>query len=796
MTDKAFVLWFDKLDNDDVGLVGGKNASLGEMHKELGSKGIRVPYGFAVTAHAYRTFIEANDLEGPIRDALEGYDGSDDSLAKTGKAIRRLITGGEYPEELESDIRDAYRRLSKHYETRNVDIAARSSATAEDLPEASFAGQQESYLNVSGESALLTSVRKCFASLFTNRAITYREQQGFDHMEIALSVGIQKMVRSDKGAAGVMFTVDTETGFPDMVVIDGAWGLGENVVKGEVTPDEFRVFQPLLADEDSRPIVEHRLGDKQMKMIYGQGGSTRNVATSESERNAYVLSDEQILQLARWAGTIEEHYGREMDIEWALDGELDELFIVQARPETVHSQISRSAMKSYKLEERGDVLVEGIAVGGAISSGKAFVLENMDEAYKFEDGGILVATSTDPDWVPLMKRASGIVTDYGGRTSHAAIVSRELGVAAVIGTGDATEKLEDAQEVTLSCAEGNTGYVYEGLLEYSEKEVSLEDVGETKTRIMLNVADPEGALRWWKLPHRGIGLARMEFIIDHKIKVHPMALARFDDLEDDKARQHIRQLTRGFDDKTEYFVHHLSEAIGLIGASVYPEPVIVRMSDFKTNEYADLIGGKEFEPHEENPMLGFRGASRYYSERYEEGFGMECRAIARARDVLGLDNVIVMIPFCRTVDEADRVLETMAKYGLERGGDDGLQVYMMAEIPSNIVLAEEFAERFDGFSIGSNDLTQLVLGIDRDSTELSDLFDERNEAVKRMIADLIERAHAVGKPVGICGQAPSDHPDFAEFLVEAGIDSMSLNPDSVLEVHKRVRQKEIEMGEQ
>jgi pyruvate,water dikinase len=791
---KALVLWFDELTNDDVALVGGKNASLGEMHQALASKGIRVPYGFAVTAEAYRQFIDHNDLEDSIRETLEAHDGSDESLAQTGKKIRRLITGGEYPDELEDEIRDAYRRLSKRYKTRNVDVAARSSATAEDLPNASFAGQQESYLNVSGEQDLLQSVRKCFASLFTDRAITYREQQGFNHMDIALSVGVQKMVRSDKGAAGVMFTVDTETGFPDMVVIDGAWGLGENVVKGEVTPDEFRVFQPLLARDDARPIVEHRLGDKQMKMIYGEGGSTRNVATSETERDTFVLDDDQILQLGRWAVTIEEHYGREMDVEWALDGELDELFIVQSRPETVHSQTSRSAMTSYTLEERGDVLVEGIAVGGAISSGKAFVLETMDDAYKFEDGGILVAASTDPDWVPLMKRASGIVTNYGGRTSHAAIVSRELGVAAVIGTGNATKTLRDNQEVTLSCAEGDTGYVYEGLLDFTEKEVNLENVGETDTRIMLNVADPEGALRWWKLPHRGIGLARMEFIIDHKIKVHPMALARFDQLEDAKARQRIEQLTRGFDDKTEYFVHHLSEAIGLIAASAYPEPVIVRMSDFKTNEYADLIGGRAFEPHEENPMLGFRGASRYYSERYAEGFGMECRAIKRTRDVLGLDNVVVMIPFCRTVEEADRVLDTMAQYGLERGGDDGLQVYMMAEIPSNIVLAEEFAERFDGFSIGSNDLTQLVLGIDRDSTELSDLFDERDEAVKRMIADLIERAHAVGTPVGICGQAPSDHPEFAEFLVEAGIDSMSLNPDSVLEVHTRVQEKEQQMG--
>ncbi len=791
MGKKDNIRWFENLTSGDVPIVGGKNASLGEMIRALKGRGIRVPDGFATTAEAYRAFLEANDLAPRIRSQLEKLENKEQSLQQTGKKIRRLFRNGDFPQEIAEAIRDSYRVLSKRYDAAEVDVAVRSSATAEDLPEASFAGQQETFLNITGEDELLEACRKCYASLFTDRAITYREEQGFAHMQVALSVGVQKMVRSDQAGSGVMFTIDTETGFPEVVVINAAWGLGENVVQGAVTPDEYRVFKPLLKDEELKPIIEKSLGAKERKMIYARGGSEtiKNVETSTRERRSFVLNDTEILQLGKWAATIEEYYGRPMDIEWAKDGKSAKLFIVQARPETVQSQKEASFLKTYKLQEEGETLVTGLAIGEAIASGAVRVIKNSDEIDRFVDDAILVTGMTDPDWVPIMKRASGIITDHGGRTSHAAIVSRELGIPAIVGAGNATDTLEDEQTITISCAEGDRGYVYAGTLEFVSEEVNLEEIPEITTQIMMNIASPAASFRWWRLPCEGIGLARMEFIINNVIKIHPLALLHYDELEDSAARREISELTRGYEDKSEYFVEHLARGIGKIAAPQYPDQVIVRMSDFKTNEYADLIGGNQFEPQENNPMLGFRGASRYYSARYRAGFALECRAIKRVREEIGLSNVIVMIPFCRTLDEADRVFEVMAENGIERG-KNGLEIYVMCEIPSNVVLAKQFAERFDGFSIGSNDLTQLVLGVDRDLGMLSELFDERNDAVKEMISELIVSAHKAHRKVGICGQAPSDYPDFAAFLVKEGIDSMSLNPDSVIEVIRRVAEVE------
>jgi pyruvate,water dikinase len=786
-----YIRWFEELTSDDVPLVGGKNASLGEMIRALKKKGVQVPDGFATTSDAYWSYLEANDLGVRLHELLGQLDRGEKSLQEVGEAIRDAFEAGSFPEDIADAIRAAYRELSRRYDREQVDVAVRSSATAEDLPQASFAGQQETFLNVTGEDELMEACRKCYASLFTDRAITYREEQGFDHMEVALSVGIQKMVRSDKAGAGVIFTIDTETGFPNVVVINASWGLGENVVQGAVTPDEYVVFKPLLQADHFTPIIDRTLGEKAKKMVYAgkDGQKTMNVETSKDEREAYVLGDDEILTLSRWSAAIEEHYGRPMDVEWAKDGETQELFIVQARPETVQSQKVATSLKTYRLKERGERLVTGLAIGQAIAAGEACVLQSASEIDQFIDGAILVTGMTDPDWVPIMKRSKGIVTDHGGRTSHAAIVSRELGIAAIVGTGNATSVLETGQEITMSCAEGDQGFVYDGILEFEEENIDLEGVPETRTQIMMNIASPAGAFRWWRLPCEGIGLARMEFIINNVIKIHPMALIELDQLQDGQARETIDELTEGYEDKSEYFVTHLSHGIAKIAASQYPDAVIVRMSDFKTNEYADLIGGRQFEPEEENPMLGWRGASRYYSDDYRPGFALECRAIKRVRDSFGLTNVVVMIPFCRTPEEADRVLEVMADNGLTRG-ENGLEVYVMAEIPSNVVLADRFAERFDGFSIGSNDLTQLVLGVDRDSARLANLFDERNEAVKRVIRDLIETAHQYGTKVGICGQAPSDYPEFAAFLVDAGIDSISLNPDSIIPVKQRVAQEE------
>jgi pyruvate,water dikinase len=787
MTDAPLVLWLSDIGRKDGDKVGGKNASLGEMIRSLREAGIRVPGGFATTATAYWLFIDANGLREKIADQLGKLKDDRSNLDAVGKAIRKLILSGRFPGPLAEAIRRAYQELAARLEREDPDVAVRSSATAEDLPEASFAGQLETFLNIRGEEQLLDAVKRCFASLFTDRAIVYRENHGFDHMKVALSVGVQQMVRSDLAGSGVMFSIDTETGFPRSVLINAAWGLGETVVQGMVDPDEYQVFKPLLGDPSRRPIVEKVLGAKARKMVYASEGASTSklVDTSEDERSSFVLDDGEILQLGRWAVAIEAHYGQPMDMEWAKDGETGELFIVQARPETVQSRKEAGTLKAYRLKGEGKKLVTGLAIGDAIAAGKVLKLASAAEIDRFEKDAVLVTGMTDPDWVPIMKKASAIVTDHGGRTSHAAIVSRELGLTAVVGTGNATEVLQDGQEVTVSCAEGDEGFVYEGKLEFEEQEIDLGQVPETETRIMVNLANPAAAYRWWRLPTDGVGLARMEFIIGNMIRIHPMALVRFDDLEDEEARRKIEELTRAYRDKTEYFVDTLARGIARIAAAHHPNPVIVRMSDFKTNEYAELIGGRPFEPHEENPMLGWRGASRYYDEGYREGFALECRAVRRAREEIGLENIVVMIPFCRTVEEADRVLEVMAEHGLVRGRQ-GLAIYVMCEIPANVILAEKFAQRFDGFSIGSNDLTQLVLGVDRDSDRLRRLFDERNEAVTAAIADLLAKARGAGAKTGICGQAPSDHPEFARFLVEHGIDSISVSPDSFLAVKQHV----------
>ena len=786
MTKAASVLWFEKIGIGDVPLVGGKNASLGEMLGNLKGKGVSVPPGFATTSDAYWQFIEANGLRAPIAAAVARYEAGKASLGETGETIRAAILDGDWPENLAAAITAAYQKLSKRMGRKDADVAVRSSATAEDLPGASFAGQQETYLNIRGEAALLDACRRCYASLFTDRAINYRQTQGFDHMKVALSIGVQSMVRSDKGGAGVMFSIDTETGFDRLVLINAAWGLGENVVQGAVDPDEYEVFKPLLADTRLKPIIEKRLGGKARKMVYATGKSpTRNIATSKAERGAFVLTDAEILQLARWAVTIEAHYGRPMDMEWAKDGETGQLFIVQARPETVQSRRGAAAQRSYTIRKKGRKLVSGLSIGDAVVSGKVSVIEDVKDIGRFIPGSVLVTRTTDPDWVPIMKKAAAIVTDHGGRTSHAAIISRELGMPAVVGTREGTRLLKDGQEVTVSCAEGDEGYIYEGIARVEVEELDIAHIPVTKTQVMLNLANPAAAFRWWRLPADGVGLARMEFVINNQIKVHPMALIGFDGLKDQKARRQIARLTEGYADKREYFVETLARALARIAAALHPKPVIIRMSDFKTNEYANLIGGAEFEPREENPMIGFRGASRYYSPRYKDGFALECQAIKRLRGEIGLKNVIVMIPFCRSVKEADKVLAVMAENGLKRG-KDGLQVYVMCEIPSNVVLAREFAKRFDGFSIGSNDLTQLTLGVDRDSEVLADLFDEQNDAVEWMIETVIKSAHEAGAKVGLCGQAPSDHPEFAEFLVRCGIDSMSVSPDSFIAVKQHV----------
>ncbi len=785
-SNRRFVRWFNEIHISDVPLVGGKNASLGEMYQELAKSGVRVPNGFAVTADAYRRFLEHAGLDTQIRYVLAVLDVKDvESLRDCGRRVRHAILAAELPSELRKEIVEAYEELGKQ-ERRVVDVAVRSSATAEDLPDASFAGQQETYLNVQGPQALLDACKRCFASLFTDRAISYRVHKGFGNSEIALSVGVQVMVRSDLAASGVMFSIDTETGFRDVVLINAAYGLGENVVQGSVNPDEFYVFKPTLT-QGHRPILQRRLGSKEFKLVYDVGGSrmTKNIPVPPEDRTRFAIGDDEILQLARWACIIEDHYSAQrgkptpMDMEWAKDGQTGELFIVQARPETVQSLRVQDSLEVYELREKSSILVSGRSVGERIGKGKVRVIPSAVHLEQFQEGEILVTDKTDPDWEPSMKKAAAIVTNRGGRTCHAAIVSRELGVPAIVGTGDATQVLHDGQEVTVSCAEGETGHVYAGLLEYDVKHVGLRDLARPRTKIMMNIANPEEAFRLSMIPNDGVGLARVEFIITSYIKAHPLALLHYDQLDDPAARAEIDRLTIGYQDKAQFFVDKLAEGVATIAAAFYPKDVIVRLSDFKTNEYANLLGGRKYEPLEENPMLGFRGASRYYSPRYRDGFALECLAMKKVRDDMGLDNVKLMIPFCRTVKEGRNVIAEIEHNGL-RQGENGLEIYVMCEIPSNVILAAEFAEIFDGFSIGSNDLTQLVLGVDRDSEIVAPIFDERNPAVKKMIATVIHEARRAGRKIGICGQAPSDYPEFAEFLVALGIDSISLNPDVVM----------------
>ncbi len=791
----GFIRWFRDISIGDIPEVGGKNASLGEMFRELAADGVRVPDGFAITVDAYRHHLAENNLVGAIDDALAGLNLADlGDLASRAERVRHMITDAPLPDRLAEAIISAYQTLSGGATLQ--DVAVRSSATAEDLPDASFAGQQDTFLNVRGRAAILETSKACFASLFTDRAISYRHDKGFDHLKIGLSVGIQRMVRSDLASAGVIFTLDTETGFRDAVLINAAYGLGETVVRGLVNPDEYYVFKPTLK-EGKRPILQKRVGTKEFKIIYDLSGGkrTRTVSVDGPERRRFVLSDDEILQLARWACRIEAHYSAKrqaptpMDIEWAKDGNTGELFIVQARPETVHSISTLGVLEMHTLDaearKKANVLATGPAVGQRVGHGAARIVRTVQDLGKIRKGDVLVAERTDPDWEPSMKLASAIVTDRGGRTCHAAIVSRELGIPAVVGTESGTTAIREGQSVTVSCAEGEVGRVYDGIVPHTTEEIRADGIKPSFTKIMMNVANPAEAFRLAALPNDGVGLARIEFIISNFIKVHPLALIHFDELRDAAAKRAIADLTEGYPDKPGYFVERLAQGVGMIGAAFYPKDVIVRFSDFKTNEYASLLGGKEFEPVEENPMIGFRGAARYYDERYRKGFALECRAVRKVREEMGLTNVKVMIPFCRTVDEGKRVLEEMAKNGLPRG-ENGLEVYVMCEVPSNVVLADQFADIFDGFSIGSNDLTQLTLGVDRDSAIVAHLFDERNPAVTRLIGQVIDQARLKKRKIGICGQAPSDYPEFAAMLVRMGIDSISLNPDSVIKTAKLV----------
>jgi pyruvate,water dikinase len=778
-----YIRWFRELSLADIPSVGGKNASLGELYRALVPKGIRVPDGFAVTAEAYRRVIGAAEIEQRIQRELTGLDTRDlGALAERARHIREYILASALPDDVRKEIVEAYRSLAAY---GAGDVAVRSSATAEDLPDASFAGQQESFLNVRGERAVLSAYQACLASLFTDRAISYRVDKGFDHGAVALSVGVQRMVRSDVGSAGVIFTLDTETGFRDVVLVSSAWGLGESVVKGRVDPDEFVVHKPTLA-LGFRPIVKRSIGRKEEKLVYSSRGSatTRVVGVPPAERERPSVSDEEVLTLARWAVAIEEHYSKRagkpvpMDIEWARDGRTNELFVLQARPETVHS-LRKTELSTFAMGDHGKRLLTGRSVGQKIGAGPVRRIERAEDLAGFRQGEVLVAGMTDPDWEPAMKLAAAIVTDRGGRTCHAAIVSRELGVPCVVGTEHATSTFSDGQLITVSCAEGDVGSIYEGKAEFTETKLDPASLPRTRTKVMMNVGNPSEAFRLAMLPNDGVGLARMEFIVTSLVRVHPMALVHPERVPEGSAREELRQLTRGYSDPTAYFVDRLAEGVSRIAAAFYPRDVIVRMSDFKTNEYAHLLGGEAFEPLEENPMLGFRGASRYYHERYREGFLLECRAMQKVREEMGLTNVKLMVPFCRTVEEGKKVVALMSDAGLVRG-KDGLEIYVMCEIPSNVILADEFAAVFDGFSIGSNDLTQLTLGVDRDSEIVAPLFDERNAAVYRMVEEAIQKAHKAGRKIGICGQAPSDYPEFARFVVSRGIDSISLNPDTVV----------------
>ncbi len=778
---KKWVLWFNELTNKDVSLVGGKNASLGEMYQKLVPKGIHVPNGFALSSEAYRYFLKERGIDAKIKELLAGLDTHNvRKLGEVGAAIRQLILEQPFPSAISDEIGTAYKKLSAIYGSTSVDVAVRSSATSEDLPSASFAGQQESYLNIRGEYLLVETCKKCIASLFTNRAISYRVDQGFDQMDVALSVGVQKMVRSDLASAGVMFTIDTESGFDNVILINSSWGLGENVVKGRVTPDEFLVFKPTLGT-NYNPLISKELGSKADRLIYSVEGNdtTKNTAVSKEDRDRYSLSDKDVVKLAQWGFEIEKHYGRPMDIEWAKDGETNRLYIVQARPETVHTQKTAHVYEEYSVKRKGTVVLEGIAVGFKIGSGPVQLVKDVSQITKFEMGNVLVTEMTDPDWEPIMRKASAIVTDSGGKTCHAAIVSRELGIPCIVGTRSGTDILKGYKAVTVSCAEGNVGKVYDGIIPFEVKRTNLKKVPKTKTKIMLNLGNPAAAYEFAHLPVDGVGLAREEFIISNFIKIHPNALLYPEKVTDPDVLDQIEEITTGYKSGRDFYVERLSQGIGKIASAFYPRDVIVRMSDFKTNEYAGLIGGSYFEPDESNPMIGFRGASRYTSTEFKEAFNMECAALKKVRDVFGLTNVKLMIPFCRTPEEGKAVLKLLAHNGLERGKNK-LKVLVMCEIPSNVVLADKFAKIFDGFSIGTNDLTQLILGLDRDSALVSYLYDERNDAVKRMLEKVIKVAHKNKRPIGICGEAPSNYPDVAKFLVKNKIDSISLEPDSVI----------------
>ncbi len=805
--EKEFILWFNEIFIEDVPMVGGKNASLGEMYQKLTSKGVAVPNGYAITSYAYKHLLKTAGIEKAIQEILSDLDTHDlKNLQERGEKVRNIIRHAVFPDDLREAILDAYKKMEEEYGPV-VDVAVRSSATAEDLPDASFAGQQESYLNIKGPEALIDACRRCFASLFTNRAISYRHDKGFGQLDVYLSIAVQKMVRSDSASSGVMFSIDTESGFEDAVFLTGAWGLGENVVQGAVNPDEYYIFKPTLK-EGKRPIVGKKVGSKEIKMIYDDSPDTeepvKNIATTPEERCNYVISDDEILKLAEWACIIEDHYEKAMDIEWAKDGDGvnvgdGKLYIVQARPETVHSQASKGTMETYKLLEKGEVIVEGLAVGTKIGQGVANVINDVSDIHNFKKGDVLVTDMTDPDWEPIMKIASAIITNRGGRTCHAAIISRELGIPCVIGTGNGSKLIKHGQEITASSAEGETGFVYDGLIKFEIERVDLGDLPETKTKIMMNLAIPEKAFTECQIPNDGVGLAREEFVINSHIGLHPLALVNYEELKksnDPQKQEVVRKIdekTGAYADKKQFFIDKVAEGVGRIAAGFYPKDVIVRLSDFKSNEYANLVGGTFYEPNEENPMIGWRGASRYYDPKYRPAFELECQGLLKARNVMGLNNIKLMVPFCRTPEEGKKVIEVMRECGLVQG-ENGLEVYVMCEIPSNVISADAFADIFDGFSIGSNDLTQLTYGLDRDSGIIAGIADERDEAVKDMIRMVIATAKRRGKKIGICGQGPSDFPEFATFLVELGIDSMSLIPDTAIKTRLAVAAKEKEMG--
>lgn len=787
---KTLIKKFSEISLNDLSTVGGKNSSLGEMYNELSQEGVKVPDGFATTAEAFWSFLKENQLEDPLRKLMKDLDRENyDNLAVVAASAREKIMNANFSDVFLKEIGDAYSYLGGN---EDIAVAVRSSATAEDLPNASFAGQHDTFLNVVGAQALMHSIKECFASLYTDRAIKYREDKGFIHDDIALSVGVQKMVRSDKACSGIGFTIDPESGFENIIQLSGVYGLGENIVQGTVNPDEFYVFKPTL-EQDKFAIIQKKLGSKEQTMVYAQSNghaSTTNIETELEKQKKFVLPDEEVIMLAKWALAIEKHYGKAMDIEWAKDGLTNELFITQARPETVHHLKDQTSHVEYKLKEKGEVLVSGNAIGSKIFVGPARLLDSPNDAHLLGKGEILVTNTTSPDWDPVLKRAGAVVTNRGGRTSHAAIVARELGVPAIVGANSATQNIKEGEVITVSCAEGKTGFVYRGALEFEEEEIDLGSIKLPKTEIKFILSDPEIAFQLSKFPNNGVGLLRMEFIITHMIKIHPMALIKFNEITDEKVKDSISKLTENYIKKEDYFIDQLSQGIGMIAAAFYPKEVIVRMSDFKSNEYANLIGGAQFEPREENPMLGFRGAARYYHDLYKDGFGLECQAIKKVREHMGLTNVKVMIPFCRTIEEGEKVIEAMANNGLVQG-ENNLEIYMMVEIPSNVIQAEEFAKIFDGFSIGSNDLTQLTLGIDRDSEIMSFHFDENDPAAKRMISLAIKKAKEAHIKIGLCGQAPSDFQEYASFLVSEGIDSISFNPDALLKGIENINKAKI-----